>query len=379
MSVLLSAFKQNSADVAVSYSIAQAAYACKSSSVVAARAKGVSLMERCAAVSSAAQQSPSHCAIITGASFSYFARLKNLVGSILLHDPARIIVVYDLGLNEEQAAELASWGVVVESIEGVHVTKLHGESGEGWDRSSYSFKPQVLSHALAKYRCVLWLDSSFEIHSPLDCLLNYIEANGLLLSVNNWLFPSAYAHPASLQHFGVWHPANNVSLHQAVQEQIAASGLPLEVQSGIVGISSSHRHVLDLVVQPWVECARLSQCIAPDGSDKSNHRQDQTVLNAIIFSINSRIAELQSSAKSSAPPPSSPEAAAAASAATIEALSSAAAAAVPVAGDMFYMAEPARDSTCSVHCSARTGSCEGGCPLYRALRSVSSNPCPACC
>jgi len=34
---------------------------------------------------------------------------------------------------------------------------------------------QVIAHALSKFGCILWLDSSFELHSPLTCLFTLVE------------------------------------------------------------------------------------------------------------------------------------------------------------------------------------------------------------
>ncbi|BFI03171.1 hypothetical protein MPTK1_1g01350 [Marchantia polymorpha subsp. ruderalis] len=35
------------------------------------------------------------------------------------------------------------------------------------------------------------------------------------------------------------------------------------------------------IARPWYECALIRQCIAPDGSDRSNHRQDQAALSVL--------------------------------------------------------------------------------------------------
>jgi len=36
------------------------------------------------------------------------------------------------------------------------------------------------------------------------------------------------------------------------------------------------------VLLPWLACARDKACIAPDGSDRTNHRQDQASLSMLI-------------------------------------------------------------------------------------------------
>lgn len=349
--------------------MAQHALACNVQSVAAARAKGDRLTARCRSsnygIKNDASSSPSSfpsssCVIITGSSSLYFPRIKNLLGSIMTHASATTAVVYDLGLTDAQIDEITSWGFKVERL-GVSSSGLHGRAGEGWDKSSYAFKPQVILHAVSKYGCVLWLDSSFEIHAPLTCVFDQILEDGLLLSVNSWLFPSVYAHRATLERFGVWHPSSEQSKQQEKIDQ-----LPLEIQSGIVGVSSTHQHIVDMIIKPWAECARQPECIAPEGSDKSNHRQDQTVLNAIVVSLGRRAGMPSLSSSSSAS----------------SSFSSAAAsfiAALPVSGNIFAQVNPSHDASCIVQCvstlstAADTRKCSGGCAGYERQETVSGS------
>jgi hypothetical protein len=190
--------------------------------------------------------------------------------------------------------------------------------------------------------------------------------DGLLLSVNSWLFPSAYAHHATLARFGVWHPAQQHS-EEALKQPRFDTRLPMEIQSGIVGMSSRHENVVELIMKPWLDCANVEECIAPSGSDKSNHRQDQTVLNAIVVSLAYK-ADNSSTSSSSA------------------AAAAALAAAVPVSGKIFSQVDSKHDSTCDVQCSKKHSAanaaadaaagykalrCTGGCTGYQTHESVS--------
>jgi hypothetical protein len=37
------------------------------------------------------------------------------------------------------------------------------------------------------------------------------------------------------------------------------------------------------LARPWYECALTRQCIAPDGSNRRNHRQDQAALTVLAY------------------------------------------------------------------------------------------------
>jgi hypothetical protein len=56
----------------------------------------------------------------------------------------------------------------------------------------------------------------------------------------------------------------------------------MEMCSGIVGFHGHSAASQDLV-REWASCATRRGCIAPEGSSKQNHRQDQTALNLLLY------------------------------------------------------------------------------------------------
>ena len=42
------------------------------------------------------------------------------------------------------------------------------------------------------------------------------------------------------------------------------------------------------LARPWYECSLIRQCIAPNGSDRSNHRQDQAALTVLAILSNNK-------------------------------------------------------------------------------------------
>jgi len=63
----------------------------------------------------------------------------------------------------------------------------------------------------------------------------------------------------------------------------------MEVIGGIVGFRGDAPVALAWLRQ-WVECNLRLECIAPHGTDRSNHRQDQSGLNLLLhqYSIKTR-------------------------------------------------------------------------------------------
>eukprot|EP00802_Teleaulax_amphioxeia_P005790 Tamp_05794.p1 GENE.Tamp_05794~~Tamp_05794.p1 ORF type:complete len:552 (+),score=52.14 Tamp_05794:488-2143(+) len=207
--------------------------------------------------------------LVTAASPSYFDRVRNLVGSAHVWQQDVPILLYDLGLLPQQAREAAGWrNVVVTSLDYASLPPYFRLNG--WEVSTYAFKPLAVAEALQRFACVLWLDSGIELRQ------------GMLLIGSGWPFPNAWAHPQALL-------ALNAS-SQATGEDIFGNftdvgGLAMsEVWSGIVGVRRSDDVAQRLVVRPWHACALRRECIAPLGSNKTNHRQDQTALSAIVLS-----------------------------------------------------------------------------------------------
>jgi hypothetical protein len=102
-------------------------------------------MTSASAKSAAAAAAAAACVVITGASSTYYFRLRNLIGSIKLQDAGRAIIVYDLGLTQNQVSQIKSWNLTLHSFADVAPANPHGRSGEGWSNSSYAFKPQVFT------------------------------------------------------------------------------------------------------------------------------------------------------------------------------------------------------------------------------------------
>ena len=52
--------------------------------------------------------------------------------------------------------------------------------------------------------------------------------------------------------------------------------------AGIFLVGVKNRTIYDKIVKPWTACARVRQCIAPDGYVFTRHNHDQSVLNCLL-------------------------------------------------------------------------------------------------
>ena len=78
-----------------------------------------------------------------------------------------------------------------------------------------------------------------------------------------------WTHPTTLAHFGVEEKGAGVRLRKYRM-----------LSAGIVGLQYERRGVREMI-QAWAACAHDAFCIAPPGSSRANHRQDQSALSIL--------------------------------------------------------------------------------------------------
>jgi hypothetical protein len=126
--------------------------------------------------------------------------------------------------------------------------------------------------ASASPRHVLWADAGSYFES-LEPIAGAVEAGGGV-----WLRRSSgtvadWTHPGMFAALG--------------EDGSRFAALP-NADATLVGLATGHaaREVRDAVyhdiVQPWKACAMTRDCIAPAGSSRRNHRQDQAVLTYLV-------------------------------------------------------------------------------------------------
>jgi len=229
----------------------------------------------------AGEQAPGACerfAVVSGASHEYFERARNLAGSLRVWDPALPALFYDLGLEPRQTAEARGWaGVELRALDFKGLPKHVRRTG--WEHSSYAFKPVVVRDALKTHDCILWLDSGIELRRDVSSWApRYLSRFGALLVGSGWPFPNAWMHPACA------HALLPSGADPLVSLRDARGHFVREVWSGVMGFNRRDPALMRDIVEPMLLCALDPECIAPAGSNKSNHRQDQTVLSLLAYS-----------------------------------------------------------------------------------------------
>lgn len=201
--------------------------------------------------------------IITGADTRYFAASKKLLKSIRQYEPRAKVVYWDLGLSKNEKRELKS------EFSEIQIKHFDFDSYPGFfrlERESYAWKGPIVKQSLeiAFDREYLWLDARCELIARLWKLRLVSFFPGILL------FKAAgtnleWTHPETRDYFSKFE-------RFARYPQMAATAI----------FFRRRRKTLELVSK-WSSYSFRQEVIAPEGSNRSNHRQDQSLLSNLYY------------------------------------------------------------------------------------------------
>lgn len=203
--------------------------------------------------------------IVTGADESHAASLFQLLESVQVHEPRASIVVYDLGLSVGSLSRLE--GI---SSGAFRVNRFEFERHPEYfdirvNAGEYAWKPVIFAVELDRLetRFLVWLDAGNVLDSKLRKARRAIARYGL------WS-------PASQGRVRDWTDVQLIDRLGLTRRQQARRNL----NGAILGIDSRSSRARFLT-QLWALGARSKEWIAPPGSSRKNHRQDQALLSSL--------------------------------------------------------------------------------------------------
>lgn len=203
--------------------------------------------------------------IVSAASSNHFQCLINLLHSI---DRSRVEgrkIVYDLGLDDSESRALAARCDSVRKFDFAAYPRhldIRVNAGE------YAWKPVIVADVLAEFGgLVLWLDAGDLVYGNLERVRSILIKNGVYAPLGGGTIRE-WTHPGTLRYLGVTPDLSGKRNRTAA----------------IVGLNAEFPGAPQLA-QLWKECALTKACIAPEGSSRSNHRQDQATLSVLIYTL----------------------------------------------------------------------------------------------
>ncbi|RCI02636.1 hypothetical protein CU098_006949 [Rhizopus stolonifer] len=190
------------------------------------------------------------------------------------HDEFPRIVVYNIGMNRTQLPILDQFvetGLVDELV-----TFDYFKYPRFWDvaisAGEYAWKTGIVHEASEKYAedgPLVWLDAG-NIVTPefLLTIPNVIRENGGFWSPKSSKRMKDWTHPGMYDYFEADpdHYARNPNCNGAA-----------------IGFDLANQTIIQNVIEPWYRCGLDKDCIAPPGSSRANHRQDQAALTFLAY------------------------------------------------------------------------------------------------
>ena len=204
--------------------------------------------------------------LVTGSDSSHFSSLMQFLAGARAHEGATTLLVYDLGLSgdERRRAERTFPNVESRTFDfSLYPDHVDIERHAG----QYAWKPVIICDVLEEFkRPVCWMDAGNVITEPLVWLRRFIARNRFYSPISDGTIAD-WTHPATLRALGA-----------------GGSLLGRRNRSGAcVALGYDGGGVVTRMIQRWKECALTRDCIAPPGSDRTNHRQDQAVLSVLSY------------------------------------------------------------------------------------------------
>jgi len=211
--------------------------------------------------------------IVSASDNQFYESLCQLLESINNFESDSKIIIYDIGLTKDQFDNLnKSKALELRKFNFKDYPEFIGERDEFGKLGAYAWKPTIINEVLKEKNdgIVLWLDAGNKLTGPLNRLKKVILYNNFYSPLSSGSL-SDWCHPKTLDYFNV-------------KEDLYSKP---NLTAGLVGLNSSNYQVRELI-QKWYKYSNIKECISPEGSDRNNHRQDQSLL-SILFYLNEKI------------------------------------------------------------------------------------------
>ena len=202
--------------------------------------------------------------IVTAASTSHRHALASFVEFYLRCNLSHRLVVYDLGgggLRSEPGVEVRvfNYSRFPSFLRAENGTRFAGE---------YAWKAPIVYEVAheANVRRVLWLDAGTRIPDAAGAFRRLSPTAGLLSTPTNGPI-HRYVHKGMQRHF-----------HAEALEQ----AMTTLCNGAFVGFDTRSDEAM-AALRGWRECSLDVECIAPSGSHRGNHRQDQAALTVLAW------------------------------------------------------------------------------------------------
>lgn len=205
--------------------------------------------------------------LVTGASQNHFKSLCQFLRSTEQYSIWKNVYVYDLGLNEESRVYLqTTFSIILRTFEYERYPSffnINVKCGE------YAWKPAIIKEIAQEVQqgLLLWCDSGNRMTNGIYRIMDLIKQQGIYSPDSNGNVQK-WSHPGMLSYFSILKEDPILSL-------CCRNG-------AILGFDLDQSCVVEVIAE-YNRLAHIKECIAPEGSSRDNHRQDQALFTILYY------------------------------------------------------------------------------------------------
>tara|TARA_B100001029_G_scaffold18309_1_gene12184 strand:- start:446 stop:1699 length:1254 start_codon:yes stop_codon:yes gene_type:complete len=206
--------------------------------------------------------------IVTASDNIFFDSLLQLIKNLYKFEENLKITVYDIGLEISQKSKLLSdfKNVDYKKFNFSDYPNFLSERDEYKKLGYYAWKSVIIHDELTELKNqVIWFDSGNLITKKITLVRIVLTAYGIFSPISNGTIKE-WTHSETLKYLQVPKEIENKR----------------NLTGGIVGLDWSNKNARK-ISEDWKNYSTKKECIAPEGSDRSNHRQDQSILSILRY------------------------------------------------------------------------------------------------
>ena len=205
--------------------------------------------------------------LVTGADQSHSKSLLQFIASVASFEPQSLLIVYNLGFSMEirKQCEKIHGNIDVKDFD---FSKYPSFVNIRVEAGSYAWKPIIINDVMNQYNLPLcWMDAGNVIIEPLRSIRILLHERGFYSPASSGCIRD-WTHPKTLAYFKV---------KKDLLRKRNLNGACIAINPDFDSIRT--------MINRWRECSLIKECIAPEGSNKLNHRQDQAVLSVLAHQM----------------------------------------------------------------------------------------------
>ena len=204
--------------------------------------------------------------IVTGASNNHYLTLMNMINSFIRYNDNHKLIIYNLGIDEEK------WNFIKEKYKTHNfLCKIFDYSKyPSWfniniEAGQYAWKPTIIYNTFLEFEneIIVWMHSGNLIYENLRRLEQFITENHIYSATSSGDIKK-WTHPRTIQYLNCSH----------IYEE--------NRNGACLGFNTKIDFVKEFLKE-FYNCAQDKNCIAPEGSSRRNHRQDQAVFTILFY------------------------------------------------------------------------------------------------